>query len=94
MGQVGIDSLAGPSEVLVIADHTARVEQVAADLLAQAEHDPLAAAILLTTEQSLADALPAEVEQLRTTPAQTSAVSPSKDWGLVVVCDDLEPAPN
>ena len=62
-GQVGIDSLAGPSEVLVIADGSAAVSQVASDLLAQAEHDPLAAAILLTTSQSLADALPAELEE-------------------------------
>ena len=61
-GQVGIDSLAGPSEVLVIADASASVTQVASDLLAQAEHDPLAAAILLTTSQDLADALPAEIE--------------------------------
>jgi phytoene dehydrogenase-like protein len=55
-GQVGIDSLAGPSEVLVIADHTARADQVAADLMAQAEHDPLAAAILITTSEELAAA--------------------------------------
>jgi histidinol dehydrogenase len=60
-GQVGIDSLAGPSEVLVIADHTARADQVAADLMAQAEHDPLAAAILITTSEELAAAVPAAV---------------------------------
>ena len=53
-GQVGIDSLAGPSEVLIIADHSAVAEQVAADLMAQAEHDPLAAAILITTDAALA----------------------------------------
>jgi len=58
-GKVGIDSLAGPSEVLIIADQSAQVQQVAADLLAQAEHDPLAAAILLTTEAKLAKAIPA-----------------------------------
>ena len=62
-GHVGIDSLAGPSEVLVIADASADVKQVATDLLAQAEHDPLAAAILLTTSPSLAEAIPAELEQ-------------------------------
>ncbi len=60
-GRVGIDSLAGPSEVLVIADHTARPEQVAADLMAQAEHDPLAAAILITTSEELAAAVPAAI---------------------------------
>ena len=91
VGQVGIDSLAGPSEVLVIADHTAQVQQVAADLLAQAEHDPLAAAILLTTEQSLADALPAEVErQLQNHPRSSICRQSLLDWGLIVVCDNLE----
>ncbi len=91
VGQVGIDSLAGPSEVLVIADHTAEVEQVAADLLAQAEHDPLAAAILLTTEQRLADALPPELErQLQGHPREAICRQSLQDWGLVVVCDTLE----
>ena len=91
IGQVGIDSLAGPSEVLVIADHTAQVEQVAADLLAQAEHDPLAAAILLTTEPALAEALPAELErQLQGHPREAICRQSLGDWGLVVVCDNLE----
>lgn len=91
VGQVGIDSLAGPSEVLVIADHTAQVEQVAADLLAQAEHDPLAAAILLTTEQPLAEALPAELErQLQDHPRASICRQSLGDWGLIVVCDSLE----
>ena len=91
VGQVGIDSLAGPSEVLVIADHTARVEQVAADLLAQAEHDPLAAAILLTTEESLASSLGDELErQLQNHPRESICRQSLADWGLVVVCDNLE----
>jgi len=91
VGQVGIDSLAGPSEVLVIADHTAQVEQVAADLLAQAEHDPLAAAILLTTDQALADAIPAELErQLQGHPRESICRQSLSDWGLVVVCNSLE----
>ena len=91
VGQVGIDSLAGPSEVLVIADHTARVEHVAADLLAQAEHDPLAAAILLTTDQALADAIPAELErQLQGHPRETICRQSLGDWGLVMVCNNLE----
>lgn len=91
VGQVGIDSLAGPSEVLVIADHTAQVEQVAADLLAQAEHDPLAAAILLTTDQALADAIPAALErQLQGHPRASICRQSLSDWGLVVVCDSLE----
>ncbi len=91
VGQVGIDSLAGPSEVLVIADHTAQVKQVAADLLAQAEHDPLAAAILLTTDQALADAIPDELErQLQGHPRESICRQSLGDWGLVVVCDSLE----
>jgi histidinol dehydrogenase len=92
-GQVAIDSLAGPSEVLVIADHTARAEHVAADLLAQAEHDPLAAAILLTTSEALAAALPAALEaQLSGHPRAAITRAAIRDWGLVVVCDDLATA--
>ena len=90
-GQVGIDSLAGPSEVLVIADGSANTAQVTSDLLAQAEHDPLAAAILLTTSQSLADALPAELEaQLSRHPREAICRQSLGEWGLVVVCDNLE----
>ncbi len=90
-GQVGIDSLAGPSEVLVIADGSAKAAQVASDLLAQAEHDPLAAAILLTTSQSLADSLPAELEaQLSGHPREAICRQSLGQWGLVVVCDNLE----
>jgi histidinol dehydrogenase len=92
-GQVGIDALAGPSEVLVIADHTARVDQVAADLMAQAEHDPLAAAILITTSESLAAALPQAVQaQLAAHPRSAIVRQALADWGLIVVCDDLEEA--
>ncbi|MCP9927961.1 histidinol dehydrogenase [Cyanobium sp. CH-040] len=92
-GRVAIDSLAGPSEVLVIADHTARVDQVAADLLAQAEHDPLAAAILLTTSAELAAALPEALEQqLAGHPRAGITRTAIRDWGLVVVCDDLDTA--
>ena len=90
-GQVAIDSLAGPSEVLVIADHSAKPAQVAADLLAQAEHDPLAAAVLITTDPALADGINAAVaEQLADHPRQEICEAALRDWGLVVVCDDLE----
>ena len=90
-GQVAIDSLAGPSEVLVIADHSAKPDQVAADLLAQAEHDPLAAAVLITTDPALADGINAAVaEQLANHPRQEICEAALRDWGLVVVCDDLE----
>jgi len=90
-GKVGIDSLAGPSEVLIIADQTAQVEQVAADLLAQAEHDPLAASILLTTESRLAAALPQEItRQLRENPRAEICMTSLQNWGLIVICNDLE----
>ena len=90
-GQVAIDSLAGPSEVLVIADHSAQPDQVAADLLAQAEHDPLAAAVLITTDHALADGINAAVaEQLTNHPRREICEAALRDWGLVVVCDDLE----
>mgnify|MGYP000529453928 CR=1 FL=1 len=92
-GRVSIDSLAGPSEVLVIADHSANAEHVAADLLAQAEHDPLAAAILLTTSEELAAAVPAALEaQLQGHPRAEITRQALNDWGLIVVCPDLESA--
>lgn len=92
-GRVAIDSLAGPSEVLVIADHTARADQVAADLLAQAEHDPLAAAILLTTSEALAAAVPAALEaQLAGHPRAEITRAALNNWGLIVVCESLHRA--
>ena len=90
-GQVGIDSLAGPSEVLIIADQSATPSHVAADLLVQAEHDPLAAAILLTTSPALADAIGEELaRQLDGHPRREICEESLKNWGLIVVCDDLE----
>ena len=90
-GQVGIDSLAGPSEVLVIADQSAQTDQVAADLLAQAEHDPLASAVLLTTSESLAEALPSALEaQLDKHPREEICRASLSNWGLVVICKNLE----
>ena len=92
-GRVSIDSLAGPSEVLVIADHTADPQLVAADLLAQAEHDPLAAAILLTTSEALAAAMPAALaHQLADHPRAAITRQAIEDWGLIVVCDSLATA--
>ena len=90
-GQVGIDSLAGPSEVLVIADQSAVPSQVAADLLAQAEHDPLAAAVLITTNAALAETIGDEIaRQLEGHPRREICEASVGNWGLVVVCDDLE----
>lgn len=92
-GTVGIDSLAGPSEVLVIADETANPIYVAADLLAQAEHDPMAAAILLTTDASLAKNVQAAVErQLVDHPRRTLTEKAIAHYGLIVVVESLAAA--
>lgn len=94
-GVVGIDSMAGPSEVLVIADHSANPRHVAADLLAQAEHDPLAAAVLITTDPSLADSIGAEIaQQLQNHPRREICEASLRDWGLIVLCQDLEACAN
>ncbi len=90
-GKVGIDSLAGPSEILIIADQSAKLEHVASDMLAQSEHDPLASAILLTTNKKLAEKLPAEVKrQLINHPRLEICQESISNWGLIVLCDDLE----
>ncbi len=90
-GKVGIDSLAGPSEILIIADQSAKLEHVASDMLAQSEHDPLASAILITTNKKLAEKLPAEIErQLINHPRLEICQESISNWGLIVLCDDLE----
>nr|WP_324616269.1 histidinol dehydrogenase [Lusitaniella coriacea] len=92
-GIVGIDSLAGPSEVLVIADSQANPVHIAADLLAQAEHDPMAAAILLTTDADLATKVQWEVEQqLLNHPRRLLTEKAIAHYGLIVVVDSLETA--
>lgn len=92
-GRVGIDSLAGPSEVLIIADKSADPAHVAADLLAQAEHDPLAAAILLTPDQELAESVQSEViRQLDGHPRQELTEKAIAHYGVAVVVDSLEEA--
>ena len=90
-GKVGIDSLAGPSEILIIADQSAKLEHVASDMLAQSEHDPLASAILITTDKKLAEKLPAEIErQLINHPRFDICKKSIMDWGLIIICNDLE----
>ena len=92
-GTVGIDSLAGPSEVLIIADEQANPIHVAADLLAQAEHDPLAAAILLTTDSKLAEKVQQEVsKQLENHPRRLLTEKALAHYGLIVVVDSLAEA--
>ncbi|WGV27927.1 histidinol dehydrogenase [Halotia branconii] len=92
-GVVGIDSLAGPSEVLIIADETANPVHVATDLLAQAEHDPMAAAILLTTDTALAKNVQVAVErQLVDHPRRIDTEKAIAHYGLIVVVESLEAA--
>jgi histidinol dehydrogenase len=92
-GTVGIDSLAGPSEVLIIADKTAAPVHVAADMLAQAEHDQMAAAILLTDDSVLARKVVEEVErQLVEHPRRILTEKAIAHYGLVVVVESLEEA--
>ncbi len=92
-GTVGIDSLAGPSEVLVIADSTANPTHVAADLLAQAEHDPMAAAVLITTDQGLAEQVAKQVElQLENHPRRVLTEKAIANFGLIIVVETLEQA--
>ncbi|AVF02901.1 MULTISPECIES: histidinol dehydrogenase [Devosia] len=92
-GQVGIDMIAGPSEVLVIADHSANPAWVAADLIAQAEHGAGAQSILVTTDAGLADAVGAEVErQLALLPKQTIAREGWEEFGAIITVASLDQA--
>ncbi|MDH5695165.1 MAG: histidinol dehydrogenase [Dehalococcoidia bacterium] len=92
-GIVGIDGLPGPSEVLIIADETANPKYCAADLLAQAEHDPLASAILITTSRGLADEVNKEVEQqLKGLERQAIAAESLKNRGMIIVVADIDEA--
>jgi histidinol dehydrogenase len=90
-GIVGIDSLAGPSEVVVIADDTARAAFVAADLLAQAEHDEDASAILITTSHDLArDVLSELATQICRLPRSEIITKSLADYGAIVITEDIE----
>jgi histidinol dehydrogenase len=92
-GQVGIDLVAGPSEVLIVADETATPAWVAADLLAQAEHDPMAAAICLTPSQRIGREVQAEVaRQIAAAPRQGIAAQSLDRYGAVIRVPDLAAA--
>lgn len=93
MGRVRIDMIAGPSEVLIVADDTAEATFVAADMLAQAEHDPQALAMVIATSEQLAKAIVAELErQLPLLPRADIARTALTDRGLILVADSLEAA--
>ena len=89
-GTLDIDMVAGPSEVLVIADETAEAKFVAADLLSQAEHDRLASAVLLTTSMELARAVDGELERQTAALSRQEIIRASvRDYGAAIVCPDL-----
>jgi sulfopropanediol 3-dehydrogenase len=92
-GGVGIDLIAGPTEILVVADETADLEMVVVDLLGQAEHGPTSPAALVTTSETLARAVPAEVErQLAILPTADVARISWRDWGQIILVKDLDEA--
>jgi histidinol dehydrogenase len=92
-GKVGIDMIAGPSEVLIVADRDANPTWIAADLLAQAEHDAAAQAILITDDKALADQVAAAVEtQLASLPRGSIAGDSWRDFGAVILVRDLDEA--
>ena len=92
-GHCGIDMVAGPSEVLVIADGSANPVYVAADMLSQAEHDPLAAAIVVTDSQGLAQRVAAEIDRQAALLPRREIVDRSLSrYGTIVACENLEQA--
>ena len=92
-GHVSIDSIAGPSEILVLADETANPRFVAADLLSQAEHDELASAILVTTSMELAEKVSAEAEAFVQKLSRKAILEKSlENYGYILVADSMEDA--
>ncbi len=92
-GAVGIDSIAGPTEVVIIADETARADFVAADLLAQAEHGEDASAVLVTTNGELAAGVAAEIaRQVETLPRRAVVEESLKQFGAIIIVRDVEEA--
>lgn len=92
-GYASIDSIAGPSEILVLADETANPKFVAADLLSQAEHDEMASAILITTSQKLAEEVSKEVEKFTAQLSRREIIQKSLDnYGYILAADNMEDA--
>lgn len=90
-GRVDIDMIAGPSEILVVADDNANPRYIAADLISQAEHDPMASSILLTTSKSLVDSVNKElVKQTNALPKVDIIKESFANYGTAMVCDTLE----
>lgn len=92
-GHVSIDAIAGPSEILVIADDSANPSYVAADLLSQAEHDELASAILVTTSEELADAVSKEVDRFTAQLSRKEIIQKSLDnYGYILIVESMDEA--
>ena len=92
-GAVGVDMIAGPSEILIVADNTADADTVAADMLSQAEHDRLASAVLVTDDRALADAVADSIErQLAELPRREIARAAIDNCGKIIVTDSIEKA--
>ena len=92
-GHVSIDSIAGPSEILVIADETANPRYVAADLLSQAEHDEMASAILITTSKELAEKVSAQVDEFIKVLSRKEIIRKSIDtYGYILLADNMADA--
>lgn len=92
-GYVSIDSIAGPSEIMVLADETANPRFVAADLLSQAEHDEMASAILVTTSETLAEQVSVEVDKFVETLSRKEIIQKSLDnYGYILVADTMQDA--
>ncbi|MGN0369797.1 MAG: histidinol dehydrogenase [Butyrivibrio sp.] len=92
-GQVGIDSIAGPSEIMVLADETANPRFVAADLLSQAEHDELASAILVTTSKELAKKVSEEIDGFLNKLSRKEIMEKSiQNYGYILIAKDMEEA--
>lgn len=92
-GHVSIDSIAGPSEILVIADETANPKYVAADLLSQAEHDEMASAILITTSKELAEKVSAQVDEFIKVLSRKEIIRKSIDtYGYILLADNMADA--
>lgn len=92
-GHVGIDSIAGPSEILVLADETANPRYVAADMLSQAEHDELASAILVTTSEELAKKVSEEIDGFTAALSRSEIIKKSiENYGYILVADTMQAA--
>ena len=92
-GHVAIDSIAGPSEILVLADETATPKFVAADLLSQAEHDELASAILITTSEELADKVAVEIDNFLKVLSRKEIIEKSlENFGYMLIADNMDDA--